>query len=193
VTSVAFSPDGRRIVSGSWDKTVRIWDAETGAQVSAPLVGHSGSVTSVAFSPDGRRIVSGSYDETVRIWDAETGAQVSAPLVGHSDEVTSVAFSPDGRRIVSGSDDTTVRVSDLDVDPPVSKLPANISRLSQHMQSNGWVSLNHSPTLLWIPSEYRRPQIDDSLICISAKSAPSCILIDFSRFVHGTSWTLVAS
>ncbi|KAJ6564303.1 WD40-repeat-containing domain protein, partial [Mycena capillaripes] len=114
VTSVAFSPDGKRIVSGSYDHTVRIWDAETGAALREPLEGHTNSVTSVAFSPDGNRIVSGSYDATVRIWDAETGAALREPLEGHTDWVTSVAFSPDGKRIVSGSYDHTVHIWDAE-------------------------------------------------------------------------------
>ncbi|MEI2740158.1 MAG: WD40 repeat domain-containing protein [Chitinophagaceae bacterium] len=112
VTSVAFSPDGRRIVSGSVDHTLRLWDAATGAAIGEPLKGHSGSVRSVAFSPDGRRIVSGSYDNTLRLWDAATGAAIGEPLKGHTGWVTSVAFSPDGRRIVSGSADNTLRLWD---------------------------------------------------------------------------------
>ncbi|KIM20971.1 hypothetical protein M408DRAFT_305789 [Serendipita vermifera MAFF 305830] len=112
VTRVAFSPDGRRIVSGSRDRTVRVWDAETGDVVSGPFEGFFGCVSSVAFSPDGRRIVSGSRDRTVRVWDAETGDVVSGPFEGHTDYVRSVAFSPDGQRIVSGSGDMTVRVWD---------------------------------------------------------------------------------
>ncbi|EDR06794.1 uncharacterized protein LACBIDRAFT_299673 [Laccaria bicolor S238N-H82] len=112
VTSVAFSPDGRHIVSGSGDKTVRVWDAQTGQSVMDPLKGHDNWVTSVAFSPDGRHIVSGSRDKTVRVWDAQTGQSVMDPLKGHDDCVTSVAFSPDGRHIVSGSRDKTVRVWD---------------------------------------------------------------------------------
>jgi WD40 repeat protein len=67
---VAFSPDGKRIVSGSRDKTVRLWDAQTGQPIGQPLQGHGESVNSVAFSPDGKRIVSGSTDKTVRLWDA---------------------------------------------------------------------------------------------------------------------------
>jgi WD40 repeat protein len=110
VDSAAFSPDGRRIVSASRDKTVRVWDAASGAQI-AVLRGHDDTVTSAAFSPDGRRIVSASDDTTVRVWDAASGAQI-AVLRGHDDRVTSAAFSPDGRRIVSASDDTTVRVWD---------------------------------------------------------------------------------
>jgi WD40 repeat protein len=110
VVSVAYSPDGKHIVSGSNDKTVRIWDAETGAAVCDPLLGHSGRVDSVAYSPDGKHIVSGSGDKTVRIWNAETGAAVCDPPPGHSGWVVSVAYSPDGKHIVSGSNDKTVRI-----------------------------------------------------------------------------------
>ncbi|KAJ8691471.1 hypothetical protein PTI98_011040 [Pleurotus ostreatus] len=110
VTSVAFSPDGAKIVSGSCDKTIRIWDAATGQQVGDALTGHEDEVTSVAFSPDGAQIVSGSCDKTIRIWDAATGQQVGDALTGHEDEVTSVAFLPDGAQIVSGSWDKTIRI-----------------------------------------------------------------------------------
>ena len=71
VTSVAFSADGKRIASGSYDRTVRVWDARTG-QEALTLKGHADPVTSVAFSADGKRIVSGSTDQTVRVWDAHT-------------------------------------------------------------------------------------------------------------------------
>ena len=73
LVSVALSPDGRHIVSGSYDKIVQVWDAQTGQQVGNPLQGHTSSVSSVAFSPDGRHIVSGSWDNTIRVWDAQTG------------------------------------------------------------------------------------------------------------------------
>jgi WD40 repeat protein len=75
VTSVAFSLDGAHIVSGSYDDTVRVWDAQSGAEVRR-LEGHTNNVTSVAFSPDGAHIVSGSWDQTVRVWDAQSGAEV---------------------------------------------------------------------------------------------------------------------
>ncbi|EMD31474.1 hypothetical protein CERSUDRAFT_144986, partial [Gelatoporia subvermispora B] len=103
VEAVTFSPDGTRIVSGSGDKTIRIWDASTGQALLEPLEGHTNWVTSVAFSPDGTRIVSGSDDRTIRIWDASTGQALLEPLEGHTHPVISVAFSPDGTRIVSGS------------------------------------------------------------------------------------------
>ncbi|EMR91224.1 putative beta transducin-like protein [Botrytis cinerea BcDW1] len=112
VRSVAFSPDGKQVVSGSYDKTVRLWDTTTGLQIQPTLEGHTSTVTSVAFSPDGKQVVSGSYDDTVRLWDTATGLQIQPTLEGHTNSVTSVAFSPDGKQVVSGSDDDTVRLWD---------------------------------------------------------------------------------
>jgi WD40 repeat protein len=84
VWTVAYSPNGQHIISGSSDKTIRIWDAETGAAIGTPLEGHTASVGSVAYSPNGRHIISGSGDNTIRIWDADTGAAVGNPLKGHT-------------------------------------------------------------------------------------------------------------
>ena len=110
VNSASFSPDGRRIVSASGDRTVRIWDAATGECIRT-LEGHTSYIRSASFSPDGRRIVSASDDNTVRIWDAATGDCLRT-LEGHTDEVNSASFSLDGSRIVSASDDETVRIWD---------------------------------------------------------------------------------
>jgi WD40 repeat protein len=107
---VAFDPTGRRLASGSGDRTVRVWDAATGAEVAC-LRGHEGRVASVAFDPAGRRLASSSRDRTVRVWDAATGAAVAC-LRGHWSPVASVAFDLTGRRLASGSYDNTVRVWD---------------------------------------------------------------------------------
>ncbi|KAL5512562.1 hypothetical protein ACEPAG_3215 [Sanghuangporus baumii] len=110
VLSVNFSPDGKRIASGSADHTIRIWDADSGEVVSGPFKGHTDWVNSVAFSPDGRRVASGSDDRTIRVWDVDSGQLVLSPLEGHTDSVRSVSFSPDGKRVASGSKDKTIRV-----------------------------------------------------------------------------------
>ena len=112
VYTIAFSPDGTHIVSGSSDSIIRVWDVVTGQQIGEALRGHDHWVSSVAFSPDGKHIVSGSRDETIRVWDVTTGQQIGEALRGHDDWVNSVAFSPDGKHIVSGSNDKTIRVWD---------------------------------------------------------------------------------
>ncbi|CCA76476.1 related to WD40-repeat protein (notchless protein) [Serendipita indica DSM 11827] len=116
VMAVGFSPDGSRIVSGSWDKTIRLWDADTGQPLGEPLRGHERQITAVAFSPDGSRIVSSSYDETIRLWDADTGQQWGEPLRGNNWGVTAVAFSPDGLRIVSGFTYGEIQLWDVNID-----------------------------------------------------------------------------
>ena len=110
VYAAAFSPDGRRILTASDDRTARIWDAATGAPL-AVLAGHGGPVYAAVFSPDGRRIVTASEDGTARLWDGATGATLMV-LAGHGGPVHAAAFSPDGRRIVTASEDRTARVWD---------------------------------------------------------------------------------
>jgi WD40 repeat protein len=136
---VAFSPDGHRIVSGSYDNTVRVWDADTGKPVGQPLTGHIMAVLSVAFSPDGKLIASGSMDNSVRLWDAVTGRPVGQPLPGHTAFVFSVVFSPDGTTIVSGGGDNTLRVWPTYPDP-ASAMCAKLTTNMSHKQWRDWVS-----------------------------------------------------
>jgi hypothetical protein len=103
VNSVAFSPDGRWVVTASGDNTARVWDVGTGSTV-AVLRGHSAEVRSAAFSPDGNRVVTASLDETARVWEAATGREVLV-LGGFATGVRSAAFSRDGRLIITGSED----------------------------------------------------------------------------------------
>lgn len=115
INSVAMSPDGQIIVTGSVDGTLRLWNIQ-GNPVSQPFQGHQGHVTAVAISPDGQLIVSGSRDRTLRLWDMQ-GNPISQPFPGHEGYVASVAFSPDGKMIASGSWDKTVRLWDLSGNP----------------------------------------------------------------------------
>lgn len=117
ITAVAFSPDGKRVLTGGADHALRLWGT-TSLALERELKGHSDTVTSVAFSPDGQRVLSGSKDHTVRLWDAASGALVHA-FKDHTDEVTSVAFSPDGRRILSAGIDDTWRLWDAATFAPI--------------------------------------------------------------------------
>ena len=102
VTCVAVTQDGRHIVSGSKDHTVRIWQLASGKEIHQ-LEGHTRTVTSVAVTPDGHNIVSGSDDKTVRVWDLASGREIKI-LEGHTNQVMSVAVTHDGSHIVSGGD-----------------------------------------------------------------------------------------
>jgi len=110
VNSVMYSPDGRRIVSGSDDGTIKIWDVNNGKELRT-LSGHKGGVGSAKYSPDGKYIVSGSVE--IKIWDAQTGKELRT-LSGHTKDVNSVMYSPDGKRIVSGSSDNAIKIWDAE-------------------------------------------------------------------------------
>lgn len=128
ISSLAISPNGKRFVTGSLNKTLRMWDAEIGQPIGQQLSGHPFSVFSVAFSPNGKRVVSGSADDTLQIWDADTGQPIGKPLTGHSDSVLSVKFSPDGKRIISGSMDETLRLWDTETQQPIGQPMTGHSR-----------------------------------------------------------------
>jgi WD40 repeat protein/serine/threonine protein kinase len=110
VLSARYSPDGRRIVTSSADKSARVWDARTGAALII-MNGHTDRVFDAAYSPDGTRIVTGSHDRTARVWDAQTGMPLLT-LAGHGSRIDGVRFSPDGRQIVTASWDKTARIWD---------------------------------------------------------------------------------
>ncbi|MDM8554485.1 caspase family protein [Desulfococcaceae bacterium HSG7] len=122
IIALAFSPDSRRLISGSGDKTARIWDVTTGKALHT-LSGHTDFIYAAAFSPDGERAVTGSFDDTLILWDIRTGEPISPSpysgegrgggiLTGHTDNVRSAAFTPDGKYLLSGSWDKTIRLWD---------------------------------------------------------------------------------
>ena len=111
VLSVAISPDGETVASGSGDHTIKIWQLRTGNLIRT-LYGHSSWVSAIAISPDGQTLVSGSGDNTIKIWQLRTG-QLLRTLVGHSKWVNSIAISPDGQTLASGSGDNTIKIWQL--------------------------------------------------------------------------------
>jgi WD40 repeat protein/serine/threonine protein kinase len=112
VLSVAFSPDGTRLLTGSNDRTAKLWDVRPGTGRTV-LSGHAGEVTGLAFSPDGTRLASASMDGAVKIWDVDAGAE-HATLTGHTSSINVFRWSPDGKRLVTGSADRTAKIWDVE-------------------------------------------------------------------------------
>ncbi|MFN6481215.1 WD40 repeat domain-containing protein [Nostoc sp. DedQUE07] len=131
VNAVAITPDGKTAVSGSNDRTLKVWDLQTGKEMEiSPLTGHNDSVRAVAIAPDGKTAVSGSQDSTLKVWDLQTGKEIST-LTDHNDSVSAVAIAPDGKTAVSGYyekiaydryDHSTLKVWDLQTGKEISTL-----------------------------------------------------------------------
>jgi len=135
VNSVAFDPSGRYLASGSYDRTVRMWDVASGEEV-AMLTNNDSAVNSVAFDPNGKYLASGSNDKNVRIWDVSTQQKV-AVLQGHTGIVRSVAFDPSGKYLASGSEDRTVRIWDVSSMQQVAELKDDEPSASTSKESLG--------------------------------------------------------
>jgi serine/threonine protein kinase len=129
VMTVAFSPDGRRVLASADDEGFRLYDVATGLEVHR-FVGHEGWPMVGGIAPDGRTALSGSSDKTVRLWDLNTARELRQ-MNGHTEGISSVAFSPDGRQVLSGSADRTIRLWDLESGAEVQRLQGHTAMVHQ--------------------------------------------------------------
>ncbi len=143
IASASYSPDGSKIVTGSWDFSARIWDSNTGADLRklAGDDGHTGFVNSAVFSPDGKYVLTASDDGTAKIWDASTGA-VLATLTGHEDRVRQATFSKDGSQILTSSNDRTARIWDLKETVQATGSAAIETTVAQTFNGHKWAVLS---------------------------------------------------
>ena len=117
VFSIAVSPDGKYLISGSGDNTLKLWDIATG-RIIRTFAGHTGEVYSVVISPDGKYALSGSQDRTIKLWDIATG-RVIRTFAGYSGGASSATFSPDGKHIFSGMEDGAILLWDIGTDKEI--------------------------------------------------------------------------
>ena len=125
VYGCAATRDGKRLVTASWDKTLRVWDLSTG-HVLHTLKGHTAEVTACAVLPDGQRVVSSSADNTLKVWELSSGREL-LNLAGHGGEVTACAVFPDGKHALSGARDKTLKLWDLATGKAVQTLKGHLS------------------------------------------------------------------
>lgn len=163
---VAFSPDGSRLVSGSDDKTIRLWNTYTGRSLGEPIRGHQGEVRAIAFSPDGSRILSGSTDMTVRVWDA-----------GINDANN---INPHDRNSIH---------SDLREGSPLGIIIPGFEQCS--LTLDGWVQ-SGAKRLFWVPPNNRHGIKNPRLLLTIPTSSPfRSTKLDLTHFQCGLSWTNV--
>jgi len=159
VNSLSYNSTGKYLVSGSWDNTLRLWEAETG-KLLRTLEGHTSRVNCVAFDPSGKYIISGSNDCSLRLWDVETGKLLLT--LEHTDRVNCVGFHPSGKYIISGSNDCSLRLWDAETGKLLLTLEEHTSRVGcvafhpsgKYIASSGNFQDN---TIRFWPMQYKKP------------------------------------
>jgi len=150
VNDVAFSPDGKTVLSGSGDGTLVLWSVETG-DIIRRFEGHTGGVNGVAFSPDGQMALSGSGDTTLILWNVTTGKAIRR-FEGHTGGVNGVAFSPTGQTALSGSGDTTLILWDVSTGEEIRRFEGHINEVTGmvfHPDGRAMLSTGDQTIRLW--------------------------------------------
>ena len=168
-------------MSGSRDKTIQLWDAQTGGQVANPLQGHTDSVLSVAFSPDGRHIVSGSEDKTIQLWDAQTRGNVGNTLKEKttnslSSTLSPIHFSSSAAHALHDAQSLFINMSNVNWD----------CRDLIHLQNDGWIVGPNGKQLLWVPHSYHKLFFYTPWThLVIPRGIPE---LDLSKMAHGPAW-----
>jgi WD40 repeat protein len=170
VNSIVVSLDGKYIASGSHDRTICVWDAETGEAVLKSLYGHTDSVISVSFSPNGMCIASASFDGTIRLWDVSSNTN-STNSTMINNQILPVKFS-------SNPNHALPVVEDL--------LRGTDPGIAFSITEDGWILGPMDELLFWVPLEYRRGLWWPRTKVIVGSPITN---IDLSRMVHGSSWS----
>jgi WD40 repeat protein len=141
VSAVAFSPDGKQILTGSFDKTLKLWETATGKEIKTfnGPAGHHDLVLSVAFSPDVRILASGSADKTAKLWDTgKVAANAAVKNLAHANLVDAVAFNPAGTQLATGSHDGTVRIWEVAKGQQVRQIAAHTLPMMTQVYCVAW-------------------------------------------------------
>lgn len=185
VWNAKFSPDGKRVISGSEDCTARIWDIETGDELKT-LRGHTDAVGPVSYSSDGKWILSSSRDKTIRLWHAETGKEIKK-LEGHKDIVTMATFSPDGKQIASASTDGTIRIWDVDTGNEICTLNGHkrsVESIAFSPDGKRIISGSTDHTIrIWTTNNIKGVNTSTDITCAEEKKSIAHVR-DFANFDH---------